>query len=173
MGHLGNVADHAVAINALAQTNGAFGLGLGKLLRIQHIPQRYGSHIAVGHLNAHHGDFSGDSGDTNAGGTQAQRDIIGAAGQLIQANAFVQLHFVSGHTGAAGHIDDVRINIEASQGFIQAAGILPHFFGAVCTGTGRAFQQINGWETIIRLLSRFPLLNFFCDLLSRILDMLL
>ena len=58
------------------------------------------------------------------------------------------------------------IDFEAGQGFVQAAGVFPHFFGAVSAALCRCFQQINGREAVFRLLLLLILLNLLGHLHS-------
>ena len=164
MGHFGNVTHDAASVNALAQRNGGLGFCLGKLGGIDNLPQGDRRDRAVRHLDANHGDLSGNGGDADAGRAQTQGNIIGTAGDLIQPDALVKLHLVAGDAGAAGDVDDVGVDIEAGECLIEAAGILPHFLRAVRPGTHRAFQQIQWREAVIRLLHRLGLGNFRGDL---------
>ena len=60
MGQLGNVADDTGTANVFAHGEGGLGLGLCKLGGVNDLPQGHSSHLLVGHLNAHHGDFLRD-----------------------------------------------------------------------------------------------------------------
>ena len=164
MGHSGNVAYNAASVNALAQCDGGLGLRLGKLGRINDLPQGDRRDRPVRHLNAHHGNFPGDGGDSDAGRAQAQGNIVGAAGDLTQPDTLVQLHLITGDAGATGDVDDMGVNIEAGESFVETAGIFPHFLRAVCPGAYRALQQIQRREAVIRLLHRLGLGDFRGDL---------
>ena len=164
MGHFGNVTHDAASVNALAQRDGGLGFCLGKLGGIDNLPQGDRRDRPVRHLDANHGDLSGNGSDADAGRTQTQGNIIGAAGDLIQPDALVKLHLVAGNAGASGNVDDMSVDIEAGEGLVEAAGIFPHFLRAVRSGTHRAFQQIQRREAVIRLLHRLRLGNFCGDL---------
>ena len=164
MGHSGNVAYNAASVNALAQRNGGLGFCLGKLGGIDNLPQGDRRDRAVRHLDANHGDLSGNGGDADAGRAQTQGNIIGAAGDFIQPDTLVKLHLVAGDAGAAGDVDDMGVDIEAGEGFVETAGIFPHFLRAVRSGAYRALQQIQRREAVIRLLHPLGLGDFRCDL---------
>ena len=148
MGHFCNVAHNAVAANILAHRERGFGLCSGKLRRVHHLPQRDRGHGAVGDLNAHNGDFAGNGGNTNAGSTQAQGDVIGAGGQLAQPYALIKLYLIPCDTGAPGDIDNMGINAETCQSLVKPSGILPHFLRSVGTGPNRAAQKFQGREAV-------------------------
>ena len=160
MGHFGNVTHDAASVNALAQGDGGLGFCLGKLGGIDNLPQGDRRDRAVRHLDANHGNFSGNGSDADAGRAQTQGNIIGAAGDFIQPDALVKLHLVAGNAGAAGDVDDMSVDIEAGEGLVEAAGILPHFLRAVRPGTYRTLQQIQRREAVIRLLHPLGLGDF-------------
>ena len=139
VGHLGNVAHDAIAIDAFTQSNGRFGLCIGKFIGIDYLPQGNRSNRTVGNFDADHRNLAGDSSDTDTGSAQAQCNVIGTAGQLIQSNTLIQFYLIAGNTGTAGNIDDMRVDVEACQGFVQTPGIFPHFLGAVRAAAHRTF----------------------------------
>ena len=96
MGQFGDITHDAVTADIFAHSKGRFGLGVAKLIGIDNLPQGNRGDRTVGHFNTHHTDLSGHSGNTHAGSTQAQGNIIGNGGQLIQTHALFQLHFISG-----------------------------------------------------------------------------
>ena len=173
VGHFGDIAHNAVACNILAHGEGGLPLGTGKLRRIDDLPQGNGGDGTVGHLNAHNGDFPGDGGNAHTGSAQAQCNIIGTGGELAQPHTLIQLHLVPGNAGATGDVDNMGIDVEACQGFVQAGGILPHFLGSVGADPGGAAQQINGREAIGALLPLgLALGNFLGHLTGRLLGLL-
>ena len=148
MGHFRDVAHNAVARNVLTYGEGGLPLGLREGRRIDDLPQGHGGHGAIGHFDAHDGYLPGHGGNSDAGSAQAQGNVVGAACQLAETHALVQLHLIPGDAGAPGDIDDMGVDVEGGQRFIQAAGILPHFLCAVCAYPRRTAQQLNGRETI-------------------------
>ena len=58
------------------------------------------------------------------------------------------------------------IDVEGSQGLVEPPGVLPHFLGAVGTGSGGTAQQFNGREPVGRLFGGVALGNLGGDLLG-------
>ena len=166
MGHFRNISHNAGTADILTNRKGCPGFGLIKLRRINNLPQGHRSNRTVWNLNADNGYLPRNSSDPDTGCSQAERNIIGAGSKLIQAYTLVQLHLIPGNTGATSHIDNMGVNPEACQGFIQPPGIFPHFLRTIGSSPGRLFKQINGRETVwskllILIAGNFPG-NLFC-----------
>ena len=73
----------------------------------------------VRYLNTHHGDFVRNRGNSYAGGTQGQSDIVGQISQLIQFDALFQGQFIPGNRRPSNHVDNIGIDAEGVNGVPQ------------------------------------------------------
>ena len=78
----GNVADNAVAADVLADGKGELGFAVAEFRRVDDLAGKDGIDGLVGHLDADHGDFVRDRGDTNACGAQRKGNVVGQIGDL-------------------------------------------------------------------------------------------
>ena len=172
MGQLGDVTNDAVATNVLTNGECRLGLGILKLIGVDDLSQRNRCNRTVGNLNTNHRNLTRNGCNTDTRSTKAQSNVIGDGSQLIQTNTLIQLYFITGNTGTAGYVDNMRLNLKAGQSFVQTLSILPHFGGTIHNATGAALQQINGRKTIDRLLDCLILRDFLSNLGSRLCSLL-
>ena len=128
---------------------------LRKIPGLNHIPNQYRSHRLVGYLDAHHGNFVGDRGNSDAGGAQGQGNIIRQIRELGKLDALLQHKLIPGYGGPVDHIPRSSLHAEAHQSFRQAAGVVSQ----LRTGLHVVFllaglEQSNGGKLIGRLLCR-------------------
>lgn len=79
-------------------------IGLNDLTQIDRADQ------FVGHLNTHHGNLIGNRCNSNAGGPQAQGNVVGKTGELCKLYALLQFDLVARNGGTASIIDDMCVN---------------------------------------------------------------
>ena len=97
VGQLRNIPHHALAGDVLAHSEGHFGLVLAEGVGVDDLPDRYRHRGLVGHLHPHHRAAAGDGGDTDTGYPQAQGNVAGQIGNLIQLHAPFELQLIPGH----------------------------------------------------------------------------
>ncbi|MPM73363.1 hypothetical protein SDC9_120343 [bioreactor metagenome] len=105
--------------------------------------------MAVGHLNADHGNFVRNGGDAHARGPQRQRDVIRQIGDFGKLDPLIQHKFVPGDGGAVDHLARRGLHAEALQRLAKAAGVVPQLGSRLRKVAAAVFiQQRDGRELI-------------------------
>ncbi len=123
MGHAGQVRDHGVADDILAQGDGKDEAGFAERLAVQDLPEIDGFPVAVGDFNAD-GGLAGDRGhDPDAGRFQGQGEVIGKGGDPVDLDSRRRLQLVEGDDGSGLNLHDLPHHAEIGQGLFNGAGV--------------------------------------------------
>ena len=125
MRHLGEIDDHRLAADGLAERDRQLVAGLRKVLRGQHLAQIDGLALLVGQFDAdgvaalHDGDAGGDR-------RHRARDVVGEADDARGFDARRRLQLVERHHRAGAHVDDLALDAEiVEHAFEQRARSAP------------------------------------------------
>ena len=97
----------------------------------------------VGHLDTH-GVFVGNGRNTNAHGTQRQRNIIGQIDHLGKLDAPLEQQLIPGDRGSVGGVDDGGLHAKGLEGIHQPLGAPLDGLGRAGRLSGTGLQQADG-----------------------------
>ena len=114
MRHLAEVADHRLAFDALAKSEGQGHARAREFLRVEQVAQIDGLARRVRQFDTY-GVAARDNGDTRGGGGHGACDVFGERDDFRRADAGRGLKFEQGDDGAGAHFRDAALDAELGQ----------------------------------------------------------
>ena len=123
MRHAGEIDDHRLAADGLAETEADARLGLLEIFRREQLAQVDGLALGVGQLDAD-GVLAGDDGDAAGDGTHRAGDVVGKTDDARRLDARRRLQFVEGDHRAGTDVDDLAADAEIVEHAFEQPGVL-------------------------------------------------
>ena len=136
VGHAGEVGDHRVAADVLAEREREVGIGFLEVGARQQLPQQHGLALAVGQLDADDA-AAGDRGGTHRNGAHGACDVVGEADHPRGPCAGLRLEFIKSDHGPRPHLGDLAEDPEIFENGDQHLRVLAQrLFAHAASGAG-------------------------------------
>ena len=150
MGHPGDVRDHGLPAEVLADGKRQTALGSPELLGLKDIPKRDHGGVFIGHFNSD-GGFSRDRRlNTDIHCSKTELDIIGKIYDLADLDTLLGLQFISCDGWPLAYICDRHIDAEGPEGFLKPEGSLLELSVCLSVVSRLSFlKKFEGRETVL------------------------